>query len=305
MTNKSSISFQDWASGIQSRTEHTLDNVLPKEEIVPQRLHQAMRYAAMGGGKRVRALLAHAAGELCGADAQKVDFAAAAVELIHAYSLVHDDMPCMDDDDLRRGKPSCHKQYDDATALLVGDALQTLAFQILAQSELCKHPKRQLDMVHLLAVSSGSRGMAGGQAIDLASVGQNLEQSELELMHIHKTGALIRAAALLGAYCADSAEAGIDAERIKAIDHYAQNIGLAFQVVDDILDAEADTETLGKTAGKDADCNKPTYVTILGLGRAKQLAQELFDNAIEPLTVYGAEARRLIELAEFITQRSF
>ncbi|MEQ1602480.1 MAG: polyprenyl synthetase family protein [Methylophilaceae bacterium] len=290
---------------MQSRTEQVLGHLLPSEEIVPQRLHQAMRYAVLGGGKRVRALLAHAAGELCGADLHKIDVAAAAVELIHAYSLVHDDMPCMDDDDLRRGKPSCHKQYDDATALLVGDALQTLAFQILAQKDFCQHPRLQLEMVHLLAVASGSRGMAGGQAIDLASVGYNLDQSELELMHIHKTGALIRAAALLGAYCADDKEAELDLDRIKAIDHYAQNIGLAFQVVDDILDAEADTETLGKTAGKDAQGNKPTYVTILGLGRAKQLALDLHENALRPLAVYGQEARRLIELADFITQRSF
>lgn len=305
MTDNQTTTFKIWASAIQSRTEQVLDKILPAEEIVPQRLHGAMRYAVLGGGKRVRALLAHAAGELCGASLEKVDIGAAAVELIHAYSLVHDDMPCMDDDDLRRGKPSCHKQYDDATALLVGDALQTLAFQILAQKGLCQHPGLQLEMVHLLAIASGSRGMAGGQAIDLASVGHNLDQPELELMHIHKTGALIRAAALLGAYSADVREDEVDHDRLKAIDHYAQNIGLAFQVVDDILDAEADTETLGKTAGKDAQSNKPTYVTILGLARARQLACDLHESAIQPLAVYGQDARRLIELAEFITQRSF
>lgn len=293
--------FQDWARDIQSRMEDVLNDVLAPADVAPQRLHQAMRYAAMGGGKRVRALIAHATGELCGATTQKIDIGAAAVELIHAYSLVHDDMPCMDDDDLRRGKPSCHKQYDDATALLVGDALQSLAFQILAQPSLCDDPKQQLEMLHLLAIASGSRGMAGGQAIDLASVGKNLDQAELEYMHIHKTGALIRAAALLGAYSADQT----DPERIKAIDLYAQSIGLAFQVVDDILDAEADTATLGKTAGKDANSNKPTYVTILGIERAKQLARELHENALKPLSVYGAEARRLVQLAQFITQRSF
>jgi farnesyl diphosphate synthase len=293
--------FHDWARVIQNRMEGVLNDVLAPADVAPQRLHQAMRYAAMGGGKRVRALLAHAAGELCGATPQKIDIGAAAVELIHAYSLVHDDMPCMDDDDLRRGKPSCHKQYDDATALLVGDALQSLAFQILAQPGLCADPKQQLEMLHLLAIASGSRGMAGGQAIDLASVGKNLDQAELEYMHIHKTGALIRAAALLGAYSADRT----DPERIKAIDLYAQSIGLAFQVVDDILDAEADTATLGKTAGKDAHSNKPTYVTILGIERAKQLARELHENALKPLSAYGAEAQRLIQLAQFITQRSF
>ena len=207
----------------------------------------------------------------------------------------------MDDDDLRRGKPSCHKQYDDATALLVGDALQTLAFQTLSQPGLCPAPEKQLEMIHLLAIASGSRGMAGGQAIDLSSVGKSLNQSELEHMHIHKTGALIRAAALLGAYCADHSPSA----HIKAIDHYAQAIGLAFQVVDDILDTESDTATLGKTAGKDADANKPTYVTILGLSRAKLFAQELYDQAIAHLSLFGKDAKRLTQLADFITQRGF
>lgn len=291
--------FNSWATSIQSRTEFALDHFLPNTQISPERLHEAMRYAVLGGGKRVRALLAHAAGELCEANPAHVDSAAAAVELIHAYSLVHDDMPCMDDDDLRRGKPSCHKQYDDATALLVGDALQSLAFQLLSDDMLALSPKVKLNMTHTLAVASGSRGMAGGQAIDLASVGKQLTQSELEFMHIHKTGALIRAAVLLGAYCGEQA----NAEKIKAIDHFAKHIGLAFQVVDDILDTEADTTTLGKTAGKDAQSNKPTYVTILGLSRAKSLAEELHQNAIEELTVYGDKAKRLVQLADFITAR--
>lgn len=293
--------FQEWARSIQQRTESALDQILPSADITPTRLHGAMRYAVLGGGKRVRALLAHAAGELCQAPQARVDMAAAAVELIHAYSLVHDDMPCMDDDDLRRGKPSCHKQYDDATALLVGDALQTLAFQTLSQPGLCPAHEKQLEMIHLLAIASGSRGMAGGQAIDLSSVGKSLNQSELEHMHIHKTGALIRAAALLGAYCADHAASA----HIRAIDHYAQAIGLAFQVVDDILDTESDTATLGKTAGKDADANKPTYVTILGLSRAKLFAQELYDQAIAHLSLFGKDAKRLTQLADFITQRGF
>jgi len=293
--------FQSWSAGIQQRTELALDKALPEANIAPNKLHEAMRYATLSGGKRVRALLAHAAGEFCRAEAHKIDQAAIAVEMIHAYSLVHDDMPCMDDDDLRRGKPSCHKQFDDATALLVGDALQSLAFQVLSTPHLHADAEHQINMIHLLAVASGSRGMAGGQAIDLASVGESLSQTELEFMHIHKTGALIRAAALFGAYSATA----LDEKRISAIDHYAQAIGLAFQVVDDILDTEADTATLGKTAGKDADSNKPTYVTILGLARAKVLAQELFDNAIEPLKSYGAEATRLVQLAQFITQRGF
>lgn len=297
----SSNDFQSWVSAIQQRTEQALDKALPVTNIAPTKLHEAMRYATLGGGKRVRALLAHAAGEFCGADANKIDLAAIAVEMIHAYSLVHDDMPCMDDDDLRRGKASCHKQFDDATALLVGDALQSLAFQVLSTPNLHDDAEHQINMLHLLAVASGSRGMAGGQAIDLSSVGESLSQTELEFMHIHKTGALMRAAALLGAYSASN----LDEKRISAIDHYAQAIGLAFQVVDDILDKEADTATLGKTAGKDADSNKPTYVTILGLVRAKELAQELYESAVEPLKTYGADATRLIQLAYFITQRGF
>lgn len=296
----SDLDFSNWAKNIQERTESALDRLIPASNIAPTKLHEAMRYATLGGGKRLRALLAHAAGEFCSADAEKIDMAAAAVEMIHAYSLVHDDMPCMDDDDLRRGKPSCHKQFDDATALLVGDALQSLAFQTLATPNLLPE-KQQLEMVHLLAIASGSRGMAGGQAIDLASVGQMLSQTELEYMHIHKTGALIRAATLLGSYCAHHQ----DQARTHALDQYAQNIGLAFQVVDDILDAEADTATLGKTAGKDADNNKPTYVTILGLKRAKDLAQELYNQAIAPLENYGEQATRLIQLAQFITNRGF
>lgn len=296
----SDLDFSSWSKSIQQRTEAVLDRLLPANNITPSKLHEAMRYATLGGGKRVRALLAHAAGEFCHADAEKVDSAAAAVEMIHAYSLVHDDMPCMDDDDLRRGKPSCHKQFDEATALLVGDALQSLAFQALSKPDLLSQ-LQQLEMVQLLAIASGSRGMAGGQAIDLASVGQSLTQTELEYMHIHKTGALIRAAALLGGHCASQQ----DPARMHALDQYAQNIGLAFQVVDDILDTEADTATLGKTAGKDADDNKPTYVTILGLVRAKALAQELYDQAIAPLQSYGAQASRLVQLAQFITSRGF
>lgn len=292
--------FAGWMHAIQSRTEAALEQRLPPSHIAPERLHQAMRYSVLGGGKRVRALLAHAAGELCEAESEKIDAAACAVELIHAYSLVHDDMPCMDDDDLRRGKPSCHKQFDDATALLVGDALQSLAFQSLSQPGLLQEASRQLDMCQLLAQASGSRGMAGGQAIDLASVGLDLTQVELEFMHIHKTGALIRAAALLGAYCGRC-----DADRLAALDHYAKSIGLAFQVVDDILDSEADTATLGKTAGKDAARNKPTYVTILGLERAKQLAQELHDSALSQLAPFSDKAQRLVQLAAFITKRQF
>ena len=301
-----SVDFQSWVAAHQVRFEEVLRNLLPRADIAPQRLHEAMRYAVLDGGKRVRPLLAFAAGELAGADEKRVDVAAAAVELIHAYSLVHDDMPCMDDDVLRRGKPTCHIQYDEATALLVGDALQTLAFQLLAEQRLNDDASRQLEMVRLLAVAAGSRGMAGGQAIDLASVGKPLSLPELEFMHIHKTGALIRASILLGAQCGSGIQRGAaSAEQLDRLDRFGKLIGLAFQVVDDVLDCEADTATLGKTAGKDADSNKPTYVSLLGLQGARDMAQRLHREALETLEGFGATAQRLRELADFIVLRKF
>lgn len=290
--------FQDWAQQQQVRIETVLARTLPAADVAPQTLHSAMRYSALGGGKRVRALLCYAAAELCNTELKIADAAASAVELIHAYSLVHDDMPCMDDDDLRRGKPSCHKQYDDATALLVGDALQSLAFEVLAAPQLCANAHQQVQLLHMLAIASGSTGMAGGQAIDLGAVGKPLTQTQLESMHQLKTGALIQASVLLGAINGSTAQ-------IKAVSEYARNIGLAFQVVDDILDVEADTSTLGKTAGKDAMSQKPTYVTLLGLVEAKAYATQLYENAILSLVTFGEEARRLRELASFITQRQF
>jgi farnesyl diphosphate synthase len=293
--------FQGWVAARQSGFEEVLRELLPQADVAPQRLHQAMRYAVLDGGKRVRPLLAFAAGELAGAGIARVNMAAAAVELIHAYSLVHDDMPCMDDDVLRRGKPTCHVEYDEATALLAGDALQSLAFQLLAEHRLSGDAARQLMMVKLLAVASGSRGMAGGQAFDLASVGKRLNLSELEFMHIHKTGALIRAAILLGAHCGDA----LDDAQLDKLDHYGKCIGLAFQVVDDVLDAEADTATLGKTAGKDADNDKPTYVTLLGAQAAKKMAAELHAEALQSLEGFGDAARRLKELADFIVMRKY
>jgi farnesyl diphosphate synthase len=292
--------FQSWVAVRQSHFENVLRELLPQADVAPQRLHEAMRYAVLDGGKRVRPLLAFAAGELGGAEQARLDVAAAAVELIHAYSLVHDDMPCMDDDVLRRGKPTCHVQYDEATALLVGDALQTLAFQLLAEHRLSDDAARQLEMVKLLAVASGSRGMAGGQAIDLASVGKPLTLPELEFMHIHKTGALIRAAILLGAHCGNMSQARLD-----KLDHFGKLIGLAFQVVDDVLDCEADTATLGKTAGKDADNDKPTYVSLLGIEGARDMAQRLHREALETLGEFGEAAQRLRELADFIVLRKY
>ncbi len=293
--------FQTWSVAHQNRFEDVLRNLLPSADVAPQRLHAAMRYSVLNGGKRVRPLLAFAAGELVGAELARLNMAAAAVELIHAYSLVHDDMPCMDDDVLRRGKPTCHVQFDEATALLVGDALQSLAFQLLAEQPLSDDPHRQLQMLKLLATASGSRGMAGGQAIDLGSVGKQLTLPELEFMHIHKTGALIRAAVLLGAQCG----AALDEAQLNRLDRFGKCVGLAFQVVDDVLDSEADTATLGKTAGKDADNDKPTYVTLLGVQAAKKMAAELHSEALNMLAEFGDEARRLRELADFIVLRKF
>jgi farnesyl diphosphate synthase len=293
--------FTSWVAHQQSRFEDVLRTLLPSADVAPQRLHAAMRYSVLDGGKRVRPLLAFAAGELAGADVARVNYAAAAVELIHAYSLVHDDMPCMDDDVLRRGKPTCHVEYDEATALLVGDALQSLAFQFLSEQRLSDEPGKQLQMVRLLAVASGSRGMAGGQAIDLASVGKQLTLPELEQMHIHKTGALIRAAILLGAHCGN----GLSDAQLDKLDRFGKLIGLAFQVVDDVLDCEADTATLGKTAGKDADNDKPTYVSLLGLQEAKAMAQRLHSEALASLSEFGESAKRLRELADFIVLRKF
>lgn len=293
--------FKAWMADIQARTEHTLERLLPAPQIAPQRLHQAMRYAVLGGGKRVRPLLAHAAGALVDAPPQRLDLVAAAVELIHAYSLVHDDLPCMDDDTLRRGKPTCHVAYDEATALLVGDSLQTLAFQVISEHAPAATPTQQVEMINLLARASGSRGMAGGQAIDLAAVGQELTLAELEFMHIHKTGALIRAAVLLGAYSGEAPPLTV----LEPLDHFSKCAGLLFQVVDDILDCEASTATLGKTAGKDAAQDKPTYVSLLGIKEAKALAADLRQRAQDALEALGPGATRLRELTDFIVQRNF
>jgi len=294
------MDFSSWMFAIQQRTEAALERLLPAATTAPARLHAAMRYAALGGGKRVRPLLCHAAGEAFGADAERLDRAACAVEMIHVYSLVHDDLPCMDDDVLRRGKPTCHVEYDEATALLVGDALQTQAFDVITAEPMSDEPARQLRMANLLAHAAGSRGMAGGQAIDLAAVGQTLTLAELEFMHIHKTGALIRAAVLLGAHCG-----GADSAALERLTHFSNRAGLLFQVVDDILDAEASTATLGKTAGKDAAQGKPTYVNLLGSARAREMAAELRAEAHESLAAFGVRAHRLHELTDFIVERSF
>jgi farnesyl diphosphate synthase len=293
--------LRGWMAMVQSRVERALERALPAADHTPQRLHQAMRYAVLGGGKRVRPMLAFAAGELAASPLERLDAVACSLELVHAYSLVHDDLPCMDDDVLRRGRPTVHVEFDEATALLVGDALQSLAFEVLAAGSLTDDPSQHCGMVHTLALASGSRGMAGGQAIDLAAVGAALSLPELEFMHILKTGALIRASVALGARC------GKPFARAEAdqLDRYAKCVGLAFQVVDDVLDAEAPTATLGKTAGKDAAQGKPTYVSLLGVTRAKALAQELRRDAHAALEGFGARAARLRDLADFIVTREF
>jgi farnesyl diphosphate synthase len=293
--------FQAWMGDVQTRMEMVLARVLPTAQVAPARLHEAMRYAALGAGKRVRPLLAFAAGEVTRAEMARLEIAAAAVELIHAYSLVHDDLPCMDNDVLRRGKPTVHVEYDEPTALLVGDSLQTLAFQLLAEHRLADEPREQLEMVKLLALAAGSRGMAGGQSIDLEATGKQLGLPELEFMHIHKTGALIRAAVLIGAACGHP----LGAHEQAGLDRYAKAVGLAFQVVDDLLDYEGNTATLGKTAGKDSKQGKPTYVSAIGVTGARELAEELRGEAHAAIDGLGARGARLASLADFVVLRKF
>ena len=269
----STVDFQAWSRDVAGRMEAALTELLPAKQVAPNRLHDAMRYSTLGGGKRVRAMLVFAAGELTGAEAGRLKFPASAVEIIHAYSLIHDDLPCMDDDVLRRGRPTCHVEFDEATALLAGDALQSLAFQLLAEHRLASNPDIQLKMIQLFAIACGSRGMAGGQAIDLEAVGKTLSLPELE------------------------------PAEFAHLDRFAKCIGLAFQVVDDILDEEGDAETLGKTAGKDKADGKPTYTSVMGLVPARRFADELLADALEALAAFDARAERLRHLAEFIVHR--
>ena len=287
-----------WQQKAQAQTELLLERFLPSENQVPHTLHEAMRYVTLGGGKRLRPLLVLAASELGDADQNAVEQAMAAIEMVHVYSLVHDDMPAMDNDSLRRGKPTCHVKYDEATALLVGDALQTQAFDVLSRLTGLL-AERQIAMLSTLAKASGSLGMAGGQAIDLANVGKAMNQAQLEQMHSLKTGALIRAAVVLGALaCPD-----LDSDDVRTLDDYAAKLGLAFQVIDDVLDCEADTATLGKTAGKDSDNDKPTYVKLMGLPAARAYAESLTTEAAALLEPFGAKALHLRLLAEFVTAR--
>lgn len=293
--------LQSWMRQAQQQCETVLAHFLPQAH--PQHeLHQAMRYAVLGGGKRMRALLTLATAELSQTPADFAWHAAAALECIHAYSLVHDDLPAMDNDDMRRGQPSCHKQFNEATALLAGDALQTLAFEILTQYQGTISTSQQLQALRLLAQASGARGMCGGQAIDLAAVGKILTQDELQAMHAMKTGALILASVQLGFVAGAQ---NLSAGNQQALENFARHIGLAFQVIDDVLDASSDSATLGKTAGKDAANDKPTYVSLMGLAGARDFAQALKQNALCELEAFGERAGRLRELANYILARSF
>ena len=284
----------------QARVEAALERWLPPATARPRHLHEAIRYSVLAAGKRIRPLLVYASGEAFGAAPAALDGCACAVEMIHAYSLIHDDLPAMDDDDLRRGRPTCHRAYGEATAILAGDALQALAFQVLTEDQQILAPAaRRLKMINTLAAASGSQGMAGGQAIDLAAVGKRLSLEELQTMHAYKTGALIRASVELGALCA----ARVDKQRFEQAARYAECIGLAFQIHDDVLNIESDTETLGKPQGSDQAMNKPTYPKLLGLEKTKQAAQALFQEALGHLAGFGADAEALRWLAAYIVER--
>lgn len=296
---KQGSNFAHWQQQVQNHTEQTLNRLLPLSDELPAPLTEAMRYAALDGGKRLRPMLVFAAAELGNNIAEAVDNAIAAIECIHIYSLVHDDMPEMDNDSLRHGKAACHIRYTPATALLVGDALQSMAFSLLSRPTTLS-PERQLQMVQTLAQAAGCSGMAGGQAIDLACVGKSLNQNELEHMHQLKTGALIRSAVALGGLCCND----IEQHQLTALDAYACHLGLAFQVIDDVLDCEQDSGVLGKTAGKDAQANKPTYVSLLGLASARQYAENLIQKALEALAGFDHRAEHLRELAQFVIARN-
>jgi farnesyl diphosphate synthase len=286
----------------RERIETALDHWLPAEHLQPERLHRAMRYSTLDGGKRVRAVLVYMTGQVFGIPLQRLDGPACAVEMIHAYSLIHDDLPAMDNDDLRRGKPTCHKAFDDATAILAGDGLQALAFEVLASDPaMAAGAQQRLKMVAELARASGPAGMVGGQAIDMAAVGHSLNLEALQHMHRCKTGALLRASVRLGAL----SHAGLTNHEQNHLDTYADAIGLAFQIRDDILDVEADTQTLGKPQGSDEARNKPTYTSLLGLEGARQKARELHAVALESLAGFGPSADPLRHIATYIVERAY
>lgn len=294
-------SFDHWRTEVLAQVDQGLDQCLPKADQIPTTLHRAMHYAVNSPGKRIRSLITCASGDLFGANIADTLYSAVAIELIHTYSLIHDDLPCMDNDELRRGKPTVHVAFDEATAMLVGDALQPLAFNVLVNQETRLDYGTRLKQVGVLSESAGSLGMVGGQAIDLSQIGMNMTRKELELMHSKKTGALFFASAELGALCgktyAESFEGPLRA--------YARQIGFGFQVVDDILDASSPTEVLGKSAGKDLRDNKPTYVTLFGLNRAREMASELAKNIKDTLALLPREGGHLSDIAKLVFDRVY
>lgn len=291
-------SIDEILNAYANRVNQQLEHWLPKESTAPKVLHQAMRYSVLGGGKRIRPVLLYATGEALGTKLEKLDAAACAVELMHSYSLIHDDLPAMDDDDLRRGRPTCHKAFDEATAILSGDAIQALAFAILANNS--ANEKQQIKMIQLLAESSGSFGMAGGQAIDLAAVNKQLNINEIEHMHRLKTGALIKAGVLM----AVTASEVTDAEVFNKFLRFADCIGLAFQIRDDILDIQADTEILGKPQGSDAARNKPTYPSVIGLAKAESIANDLLLQALDEINFLDLDASSLQTVSRYMVSRN-
>jgi len=296
------VTFQSKLHAYQQRIDRALQTVLPADDPPEHYLAAAIRYSIIGGGKRIRPAMVYASGEACGAEADSLDRPACAVEMIHAYSLIHDDLPAMDDDDLRRGRPTCHKRFDEATAILAGDAIQALAYEVLADSAYMNlTAERRLQMLHVLTNASGAMGMAGGQAMDLASVGKHLSLDQLENMHQLKTGALIRASIQLGALCnPDTSD-----EQMQSLDNYARCIGLSFQIHDDILDVVGDTKTLGKPQGSDQQQSKPTYPSIIGLEASRKLADEHHEEALSHIAHWDQAADTLRELSAYIVERNY
>ncbi len=294
--------FQPFLDTYQKRVNTALDKYLPKDDPPEHNLAEAIRYSVIGGGKRIRPAMVYAAGEAMGVSTDLMDIPACAVEMIHAYSLIHDDLPAMDDDDLRRGRPTCHKAFDEATAILAGDALQALAYEILAKDDHAElTPQHRIEMLSLLTQASGAHGMAGGQAVDLASVGKTLNLKQLENMHQLKTGALIRASILLGGMCKQD----ITEDEMDMLSNYSLCIGLSFQIHDDILDVIGDTETLGKPQGSDQEQDKPTFPAIIGLEKSQQLALEQHKLALKYLEPLGKKADSLRQLSAYIVERQF
>ena len=294
--------FQSRLDSYQKRVDAALDKYLPSDDPPEHNLAEAIRYSVVGGGKRIRPAMVYAAGEAMGVSTGLLDIPACAVEMIHAYSLIHDDLPAMDDDDLRRGRPTCHKAFDEATAILAGDALQALAYEILAKDDHKElTPEHRIDMLSLLTEASGAHGMAGGQAVDLASVGKQLDLAQLEHMHQLKTGALIRASILLGGMCKQD----ISKDEMKILSDYALCIGLSFQIQDDILDVVSDTETLGKPQGSDEEQEKPTFPAIIGLEKSRQLAMEQHELALKHLEPLDEKADSLRQLSAYIVERRY